>query len=84
MEIVGRVEPLPGIPPTARHLAALAETIRRAKVPVVIRDRYHADSGPRFLARETGVRSEVLAASCDAPTPEAYLAHLDRVKMATR
>ncbi len=79
MVIAGRVEPLPGIPPTARHLTTLAHRIEARQVPLVIRDTYHADAGPRFLARETGVRTAVLPASCDAPTPEAYFAHLDRI-----
>ncbi|GJM45220.1 MAG: adhesin [Gemmatimonadota bacterium] len=79
MRIAGRVEPLPGIPPGARHLAALAELIREQQIPLVVRDVYHTASAVEFLARETGVRSAVLPTSCDEPTPEAFLAHFDRV-----
>jgi ABC-type Zn uptake system ZnuABC Zn-binding protein ZnuA len=79
MEIAGHVEPLPGIPPTARHLAELADVIRSRHVPIVIRDPYHAASGPEFLERETGVRAVVLPASCDEPTPASYFAHFDRI-----
>ena len=79
MEIAARVEPLPGIPPTARHLATLARQIEAEEVPLVIRDIYHIDAGAKYLARETGVRIAVLPASCDAPTPEAYFAHFDRI-----
>ncbi|NNE42661.1 MAG: zinc ABC transporter substrate-binding protein [Gemmatimonadetes bacterium] len=73
MTIAGEVEPFPGIPPGARHLALLAETIRRDSVPVVVRQVYHPDSPLDFLHRETGVRVEVLPASCAEPTPAAYL-----------
>jgi zinc/manganese transport system substrate-binding protein len=79
MTIAGRIEPLPGIPPTARHLSELAAVIRERKVPLVVRDTYHSDSAPEFLARETGVRTWVLPASCDEPTPESLFAHFDRI-----
>jgi zinc/manganese transport system substrate-binding protein len=79
MEIAGKVEPLPGIPPTARHLATLAELIRSRHVPVVIRDVHHPGDAVDFLVRETGVRGLVLPASCDEPTPASYFAHLDQV-----
>jgi hypothetical protein len=46
-------------------------------VPVVIRDVYHAADPLEFLHRETGVRTAVLSASCDEPTPEAYFALFD-------
>jgi ABC-type Zn uptake system ZnuABC Zn-binding protein ZnuA len=79
MRIAGRVEPLPGIPPSARHLAELAATIRAERVPVVIRDPYHPDSADGFLAREAGVHTIVLPSSCDGPLPSDYLAHFDRI-----
>jgi zinc/manganese transport system substrate-binding protein len=78
VEIAGRVEPLPGIPPSAKHLAELSETIRARGVPVVVRDVYHPASPVELLERETRVRSAVLASSCQEPTPEAYLSLFDR------
>jgi zinc/manganese transport system substrate-binding protein len=79
MVVVEQVEPLPGIPPSARHLAELAETIRTQNVPVVVRNVYHSDSPLAFLRRETGVRTAVMPSSCDEPTPESYLALFDRI-----
>lgn len=77
MEIVGQVEPLPGIPPSARDLAALADVIRaRGAIPIV-RDVYQDASTVSFLVRETGARGVVLAASCAEPTPESYLSTFD-------
>jgi zinc/manganese transport system substrate-binding protein len=79
MEIVDAVEPLPGIPPSARHLADLADTIRSRGVPVVIRDPYHAASPLEWLARETGVRTAVLPSMCAEPTPDSFLRHFDEI-----
>ena len=77
MEIVGQVEPLPGIPPSARDLAELAAAIRaRGELPVV-REVYHSESALSFLTRESGARPVVLAASCGHPTPESYLDTFD-------
>lgn len=79
MEIAGQVEPLPGIPPTGQHLAALAATIREKHVPVVIRDVFHSEDPGEFLQRETGARAAVVSASCDEPTPESYFQTFDRL-----
>ena len=79
MRIVGRVEPLPGIPPSARQLAELAELIRIEEVPVVVYDRYHSESPVEFLERETGVRIAVLPSSCEEPTVAAYFDHWERI-----
>ncbi len=77
--IAGRVEPLPGIPTTARHLAGLTQLIVNDKVPIVVRDSFHDESPLDFLHRETGVEALVLASSCHEPTPESYLRHFDRI-----
>jgi zinc/manganese transport system substrate-binding protein len=84
MNIVDRVEPLPGIPPTAHHLAKLASTIREQRVGIVIRDLYHSGSALEFLKRETKVRTAVLPSSSDEPTPQAYYALFDRAASVLR
>lgn len=79
VDITGRVEPLPGIPPSAKHLAELAGIVRDRKVTVVVRDVYHSPSPTEFLERETGARAVVLGSSCEEPTAESYFALFDRV-----
>jgi ABC-type Zn uptake system ZnuABC Zn-binding protein ZnuA len=82
MAIIAQVEPLPGIPPTARHLAELAEVIRARKVTHVVRDFYHSDAPLEFLERETGIHPVVLPSACAEPTPESYLKHFDEIAAA--
>ncbi|NNE09129.1 MAG: zinc ABC transporter substrate-binding protein [Gemmatimonadetes bacterium] len=79
MRIAGRVEPLPGISPTARQLATLSGTIRSDEVRVVVRDPFHSESPVEFLERETGVRDIVIPSVCEEGRPEAYLATFDRM-----
>jgi zinc/manganese transport system substrate-binding protein len=79
LEIAGTVEPVPGIPPTARHLQELIGLIRERKVPVVLQEPYFSNEAPAFLAREAGVRVAMVSASCDDVTPGSYLAHFNHV-----
>lgn len=49
--ILGYIEPLPGIPPSARHLRGLVDELR-GEQGVVLHANYQPDRGPRFMARE--------------------------------
>lgn len=77
--VVDTVEPVPGIPPTARHLQELVDQAKARKVGVLIQEPYFSADGGKFLTREAGVRQVVQGASCDAPTAGSYLAHFDAV-----
>lgn len=74
-EVVETVEPVPGIPPTARHLADLVEIVRRREVPVLIQEPYYSDDAGKFLARETGIRVVVGSPSCAGTAAGDYLRH---------
>jgi len=74
-EVADNVEPVPGIPPTARHLADLVEVVKRRGVPVLIQEPYYSPDAGRFLERQTGIRIVVDAPSCAGPDAGAYLSH---------
>jgi zinc/manganese transport system substrate-binding protein len=76
-EVVNTVEPVPGIPPTAKHLAELVDQAKARKVGLLIQEPYFSTDGGKFLEREAGVRPVVEAASCDAATAGSYLQHFD-------
>jgi zinc/manganese transport system substrate-binding protein len=82
LEVAGTVEPVPGIPPTARHLADLVQIAKSRKVSVLLQEPYFSADGGRFLERETGLRLVVQAASCDGPEAGSYLAHFPVVLQA--
>ncbi len=79
LEIVGTVEPVPGIPPTAKHLAELVQTCKARKVGLLLEEPYFSNDAGLFLAREAGVRPVTAAPSCDQPTAGSYLAHITDV-----
>ena len=81
-EVVNTVEPVPGIPPTARHLQELVDQAKARKVAVLIQEPYFSADGGKFLTRQAGVRLIVQAASCDAPVAGSYLRNFDTIMAA--
>lgn len=56
LDVVGHVEPKPGIPPSPVHLESLIDLITREKVKVLIMEPYFGDQAPKFLAQKTGIQ----------------------------
>lgn len=53
---VGELEPKPGIPPTAQHLAGLMSMMKEKNARVVIKESFHEGRTPEKVAKETGAR----------------------------
>lgn len=79
LEVVNTVEPVPGIPPTARHLAALVASAKARNVGLLLQEPYYSAEAGRFLQRQAGVRVVTAAPSCDTPAAGSYLVHFDAV-----
>jgi zinc/manganese transport system substrate-binding protein len=79
LEIAGTVEPVPGIPPTGRHLQELVDVVKGRNIQVLLQEPYFSQEAGGFLAREAGVRPVTASASCDAAEAGSYLAHIERV-----
>lgn len=79
LTIAGNVEPLPGIPPTGKHLAELVNIIKRDKVSVLLQEPYFPGGAPQFLARQTGIRLFKFAPSCNDVKPDSYFEHFDEI-----
>src|SRR3954447_11497477 len=63
LEIVGYVEPRPGIPPTPQHTLDLINEMKRQKVKVVLVEPYFDLKPPTAIGRETGARVLVMPPS---------------------
>ena len=79
LEVVDTVEPVPGIPPTARHLADLVAQAKSRQVGLLLQEPYFASDAGQFLQREAAVRPVVQATSCASPAAGSYLGHLDEI-----
>jgi len=64
LKVLGCIEPKPGIPPTASHIASLIEQIKAEKQPVVIADAaYYSDKAAKTIAARTGAQFVVIPSS---------------------
>lgn len=57
----GELEPKPGIPPTARHLAELENNMRKNKVKAIIKETCFENRTPEKVAKETGATVVIFA-----------------------
>jgi zinc/manganese transport system substrate-binding protein len=76
--ILGFVEPLPGIPPTAAHLRSLVDGLS-GREGVILYNTFHSADGPSFLSRNLGwpAKRLQLEPPLDADG-KAYLDHLEQ------
>lgn len=79
LDVVATVEPVPGIPPTARHLAELVDTAKARKVGVLIQEPYFSADAGKFLNRSAAMRVVTISSSCDGPEAGSYLTHVQAV-----
>ena len=76
--VLGFVEPLPGIPPTASHLSELTGRLKGQKGVILYTD-YQPGQGPDFLARNLGWQKVRLPLEpAVGATTEDYLKLIDR------
>jgi zinc/manganese transport system substrate-binding protein len=62
--VLGCIEPKPGIPPTASHVASLIDRIKAEKQPVVIADAaFYPDKAAKTIAAKTGAEFFVIPSS---------------------
>lgn len=76
--VLGWLELLPGIPPTASHLSGLVQRLKGTK-GVILYNSFHPKDGPEFLSRQLGWKAVQLQVEVplDA-TGATYLAHIDQ------
>jgi ABC-type Zn uptake system ZnuABC Zn-binding protein ZnuA len=56
LEIVGTLEPKPGIPPSPSHLAQLMDRMNELDVRLILKEPYYENKNPELVARETSAR----------------------------
>jgi ABC-type Zn uptake system ZnuABC Zn-binding protein ZnuA len=63
MNIVGFMEPKPGVPPSPSHLAGLINTIKRTGAKVIIMEPFYSRKMADFVATRTGAKVLMLPPS---------------------
>lgn len=78
IDIVGLLEPLPGYPPTTRHLEAVIGEMRAEHVRLILASAYYDPRHARFVAQQTGAVVASMASQPGArPGTNDYLAMID-------
>jgi len=71
--IIGYLEPKPGIPPSASHLADLIVRMRQEKVKVIIKEPFYENRTPNMVAQRTGAKVvEICPTVGGEPDTETY------------
>jgi zinc/manganese transport system substrate-binding protein len=76
LEIVGELEPKPGIPPTSRHLDDLLQANASGRIHRVLADAYHEQKSPAGLASKLSAPWAVLPQDVGAVAGATDLVHL--------
>src|SRR5262245_38748728 len=63
LDVIGYVEPKPGIPPSPSHTVELIAEMKRQNVKVIVMEPYFDSKTPNAIGRETGAQVVVLAPS---------------------
>jgi zinc/manganese transport system substrate-binding protein len=63
LDVIGYVEPRPGIPPTPQHTLDLINEMKRQNVPLVLVEPYFDLKTPNSIGRETGAQVLVMPPS---------------------
>ena len=78
VDVVGFLEPKPGVPPTTRHLGLLVEAMKARQVGLVLTAPYYDPRHAAFVAESTGARVVALVHQCGAkPGVPDYLAAIE-------
>ncbi len=66
LEIVGFLEPKPGIPPTPSHLVSVIRKMQKNNIGVIIISPYYDDKPAQSIAKRTGAQVVAIASSVGA------------------
>jgi len=78
LSVVDYVEPKPGIPPTARHVANLIEEIKNQDIRVLLAANYFEQRKPQLIADRTGIVPVIVPTSVNGePGVDTYFKLFD-------
>jgi ABC-type Zn uptake system ZnuABC Zn-binding protein ZnuA len=78
LDLVGQLEPKPGIPPSPSHLARLIGRMKQVGAKLILVEPYYETRNPALVARETGARVVELPNQPGAGT-DSYFGMIDQI-----
>jgi zinc/manganese transport system substrate-binding protein len=73
VEVVGTIEPLPGVPPTPSHLRKLIDMIPEQGAKLIIQEDFYEKKSSRFLNENTGINYVVLSPFAKNVSDDGYV-----------
>src|SRR5688500_12941357 len=77
LDVVGDVEPKPGIPPSAKHVHELIEDMKSKNVKVVMAPSYYPPGEAKAIAQRTGADAIIVPLGPSSTTADAYFNMID-------
>ena len=77
LDVVGDVEPKPGIPPSARHVHQLIENMKQKDVKVVLAPSYYPPNEAKAIAERTGASAVIVPLGPTSTQADAYFNLID-------
>ncbi|HET9228190.1 MAG TPA: metal ABC transporter substrate-binding protein [Thermoanaerobaculia bacterium] len=77
LDVVGDVEPKPGIPPSARHVHQLIEDMKQKDVKVVLAPSYYPPNEAKAIAERTGASALIVPLGPTSTQADAYFNLID-------
>jgi zinc/manganese transport system substrate-binding protein len=78
MELIGTIEPKPGIPPSASHTAEIIKLMKSQSAKIVIREPQYSDKLPNEIAAKTGAKVANIAMMVNGlPEAKNWIAMID-------
>jgi len=77
LDVVGDVEPKPGIPPSAKHVHELIEEMKEKDVKVVMAPSYYPPGEAKAIAQRTGADAIIVPLGPDSTRADAYFNLID-------
>lgn len=75
LDEIAALEPKPGLPPTASHLAGLLKLLEHRPAKLVIRSAYQSDQASEWLREHAGIKTTVIPQSVGATDEADTLEH---------
>ncbi len=63
---IGTIEPLPGIPPSSKHIIATIELIKKENPCCILHDVYHSTKTAEFISEKTGIKVTLMPHDIEA------------------
>jgi zinc/manganese transport system substrate-binding protein len=78
-ELVGHLEPRPGVPPSPSHVASMTTLAKTQGVKLILQESYYPDTTSRVVAQKSGAELVVIHGGTDFIGGESYVEHVSEI-----